>query len=56
MKYIKIPEDIVLGQGPDGEVKQTFVTWLSGNPLNGKPFGKDGKALRIERIRESDRP
>jgi hypothetical protein len=47
MKYITIPEDIYLGKDPEGnDVSQPFTAWLN-NPLNGKPFGADGKALRM---------
>ena len=47
MKYITIPEDILLGKDPEGnDVYQKFQLWLL-NPLNGKPFGEDGKALRM---------
>lgn len=47
MKYITIPADIVLGQDENGkDVPQKFTSWLS-NPLNGKPFGEDGKTLRM---------
>mgnify|MGYP000300404253 CR=1 FL=1 len=48
MKYITIPKDLVLGKNDEGEeVKQSFVEWLGGSPLNGKPFGADGKSLRM---------
>ena len=46
MKYITIPESIKIGNDGEKDVFHTFSQWLV-NPLNGKPFGKDGTTLRI---------
>ena len=46
MKYITIPESIKLGNDGEKDVYHSFSQWVS-NPLNGKPFGKDGSTLRM---------
>ena len=46
MKYLTVPAPIKLGNDGEKDVYQTFSEWLA-NPLNGKPFGKDGSTLRM---------
>ena len=48
MKYLTIPEDIVLGKDQEGkDVKGSFFQWLDGNPLNDEKFGKSAANLRM---------
>jgi len=48
MRYLTVPEEIVLGTGPEGqEVKGSFFQWLDGTPLNDEKFGKTAAKLRM---------